>query len=70
MPAFFQGGVLVYYAAFKAHIGMYPPVRDPALQPALARYAGPKGNLKFPLGKPMPLALIAKVVKARLKENT
>jgi len=69
MPAFFLDGALVYFAAFKKHIGLYPPVQDVSLKPLLARYAGPKGNLQFPLSQPMPHALIAKIVKARIKEN-
>ena len=69
MPAFFQDGVLLYYAAFKKHIGVFPPVRDEKLQAAVAKYAGPKGNLQFPLAAPMPYALIARIVKARLREN-
>lgn len=69
MPAFFLDGALVYFAVFKKHIGLYPPVQDVSLKPLLARYAGPKGNLKFPLSQPMPHALIAKIVKARIKEN-
>jgi len=69
MPAFFLEGALVYFAAFKKHIGLYPPVQDEKLRAVLARYAGPKGNLQFPLTEPMPLALIARVVKARIKEN-
>ena len=68
MPAFFLGGTLVYFAAFKKHIGLYPPVRDKSLKPLVARYAGPKGNLKFPLSEPIPLALVSKIVKARIKE--
>ncbi|HME38813.1 MAG TPA: DUF1801 domain-containing protein [Steroidobacteraceae bacterium] len=68
MPAFFLGGVLVYFAAFKNHIGLYPPVRDKAIKPLVARYAGPKGNLQFPLSEPIPLALIGKIVKARIRE--
>jgi uncharacterized protein YdhG (YjbR/CyaY superfamily) len=68
MPAFFQGGVLIYFAAFKKHIGLYPPVRDRTLKPLVARYAGPKGNLQFPLSRPIPLSLIGKIVKARVKE--
>jgi uncharacterized protein YdhG (YjbR/CyaY superfamily) len=68
MPAFFMGGVVVYVAAFKHHIGLYPPVRDAALAARLQRYAGPKGNLRFPLDEPMPHELIAQVVKARLRE--
>jgi uncharacterized protein YdhG (YjbR/CyaY superfamily) len=68
MPAFFLGGVLVYFAAFKSHIGLYPPVRDKSLKPLVARYAGPKGNLQFPLAERIPLSLISKIVKARIKE--
>jgi len=69
MPAFFQDGALVYFAAFKHHLGFYPPVQDLALQALVQRYAGPKGNLQFPLSEPMPHALIARIVKARLEEN-
>jgi uncharacterized protein YdhG (YjbR/CyaY superfamily) len=69
MPALFQDGVLVYFAAFKQHIGVYPPVADAALRPQLARYAGPKGNLKFPLDEPIPYELVGKVVAARLQDN-
>jgi uncharacterized protein YdhG (YjbR/CyaY superfamily) len=69
MPAFFLDGALVYFAAFKKHIGFYPPVRDKSLMALLAKYAGPKGNLRFPLGEPMPHSLIARIVKARIKEN-
>ncbi|PKN55663.1 MAG: hypothetical protein CVU56_20170 [Deltaproteobacteria bacterium HGW-Deltaproteobacteria-14] len=69
MPAFTQGGVLIYFAAFKRHIGVYPPVRgDAALMADLAPYAGPKGNLRFPLDEPFPLPLLSRVVAARLAE--
>ena len=69
MPAFFLDGALVYFAAFKKHIGFYPPVRDKLLLSQAIKYAGPKGNLKFPLSEPMPLSLITKIVKSRIKEN-
>lgn len=69
MPAFFQDGALVYFAAFKSHIGLYPPVRDEALLPLVEKFAGPKGNLKFPLSDPIPLRLIKRIVTARIKEN-
>ena len=69
MPAFFLDGPLVYFGAFKKHIGLYPPVVDPELQSQCARYAGPKCNLQFPLSEPLPLALIEKIVAARLTEN-
>lgn len=71
MPAFRQHGILVYFAAWKAHVGLYPPISgDPAIEKAVARYAGPKGNLQFPLDGPMPLALIERVVRLRVKQDT
>src|SRR6478609_1372199 len=70
MPAFFQAGILIYFAAFKNHIGIFPPVReDAALLKQIAPYAGPKGNLQFPLDKPIPFNLITRIVKLRLKQN-
>jgi uncharacterized protein YdhG (YjbR/CyaY superfamily) len=70
IPAFALHGILVYFAAFKNHIGMYPPVRgDAKLEAAVAKYAGPKGNLKFPLGQPFPYALVTRIVKFRVKQN-
>jgi uncharacterized protein YdhG (YjbR/CyaY superfamily) len=71
MPAFKLHGELVYFAAFKKHIGLYPPVRgDAALMKAVAPYAGPKGNLQFPLDQPIPYDLIHRIVKQRAKLNT
>ena len=70
IPAFRQHGILVHFAAFKAHIGLYPPVSgDASLKKALAPYAGPKGNLKFPLDQPIPYALIKRIVLLRLKQD-
>ena len=69
MPALFQNGVLVYFGAFKNHLGFFPPVEDPVLRAKAAPYAGPKGNLQFPYAHPMPHRLIAAIVKARLKRN-
>ena len=69
MPAVFQHGVVVYFAAFKRHIGLFPPVEDPKVRARVASYAGPKGNLQFPYSKPIPHELIAEVVTARLKAN-
>jgi uncharacterized protein YdhG (YjbR/CyaY superfamily) len=70
MPAFRTTGVFLYVAAFKAHIGIFPPVKGSAtLQKRLARYRGPKGNLKFPLDEPMPYALITQAVKAAAREH-
>ena len=70
IPAFRQNGILVYFAAFKKHIGFYPPVRgDAALEKAVGRYAGEKGNLRFPLAEPIPYALIARIVKLRARQD-
>jgi len=70
MPAFALHGMLVYFAAFKNHIGLYPPVRgDARLEAAAAKYAGPKGNLKFPLDQAIPYTLIARIVRLRVKQN-
>jgi uncharacterized protein YdhG (YjbR/CyaY superfamily) len=71
MPAFKLRGVLMYFAAFKRHIGFYPPVRgDAKLEKAIAAYAGEKGNLKFPLDQPIPYGLIERIVKHRAKQNS
>jgi uncharacterized protein YdhG (YjbR/CyaY superfamily) len=68
MPAFFHGGAIIYFAPFRHHVGMFPPVKaDAALEKALAKYRGEKGNLRFPLDEPMPYPLIRRVVRARLK---
>ncbi|RFC31285.1 MAG: Uncharacterized conserved protein YdhG, YjbR/CyaY-like superfamily, DUF1801 family [Candidatus Nitrotoga sp. MKT] len=65
MPAFRQKKVFFYFAAFKKHIGVYPPVtNDKAFVLELARYRGPKGNLSFPLNEPLPIDLIRKVAAA------
>lgn len=70
MPAFKLHGILVYFAAFKNHIGLYPPVPgDPKLVKAISPYAGEKGNLRFPLDKPIPYDLIRRIVLHRAKLN-
>jgi uncharacterized protein YdhG (YjbR/CyaY superfamily) len=71
MPTFKRKGVLVHFAAFKNHIGLYPPVHgDAILEKALLPYAGEKGNLRFPLDQPIPYDLIARIVKFKVKHNT
>jgi uncharacterized protein YdhG (YjbR/CyaY superfamily) len=68
IPAFaLNGKIVVYFAAFRHHIGLYPPVRDAALRKAATRYAGPKGNLRFPLDEPIPYGLIGRIAKARAR---
>lgn len=65
MPALRSRRVFLYFAAFKKHIGIYPPVsQDDVLIAELAPWRGPKGNLSFPLDKPLPLALIGRVASA------
>lgn len=69
IPAFrLNGRTIVFFAGFKNHIGLYPPVRGATLKKAAARYAGPKGNLRFPLDEKMPYALISRIVKSKVKE--
>jgi uncharacterized protein YdhG (YjbR/CyaY superfamily) len=70
MPAVRLHGVLVYFAAFKNHIGFYPPITgDPGLEAAAAPYAGEKGNLRFPLNQPMPLDLIERLTRLRVAQD-
>jgi uncharacterized protein YdhG (YjbR/CyaY superfamily) len=70
MPAFKQNGVLVFYAAWKSHIGFYPSgsgIKD--FEAELAGYKTSKGAIQFPYDQKLPLALITKIVKFRVKEN-
>lgn len=65
MPAYRRGKVFFYFAAFKKHLGIYPPVSDDAtLVAELQPWRGPKGNLSFALDQPLPLALIGRVAAA------
>lgn len=70
MPAFMLKGSLVYFAAFKNHIGFYPvPTGIEKFKKELSVYKTAKGSVQFPLDQPMPLDLISKIVKFRVKEN-
>jgi len=70
MPALRQHGVLVYFAAFKKHIGFFPPIKgDVKLEKAAARYAGEKGNLRFPLDEPIPYGLIKRLTQLRARQD-
>ena len=70
IPTFFQDGNLVFFAAFKNHISVYPAPRGaPEFKQELSAYEGGKGTAQFPLGKPIPYGLITRIVKFRLKEN-
>ena len=71
MPTFtLNGKYLVYIAAHKKHIGLYPaPTGVEEFHEAVALYGGGKGTLKFPLNKPMPFDLIRSIVRFRAKEQ-
>ena len=70
MPAYQLNGVLVYFAGYKNHIGFYAtPTGHAAFKKDLAPYKQGKGSVQFPLGRPIPLKLIARIVQFRVKEN-
>ncbi|MGB4850287.1 MAG: DUF1801 domain-containing protein [Saprospiraceae bacterium] len=70
MPAFKLNGLLVWYAAHTHHIGFYPRVSAmEAFKKELNPYKSAKGSVQFPFDKPLPVSLIAKMVKFRVKEN-
>ncbi len=71
IPTFVLNGNLVHFAAYKNHIGFYPaPSGIEAFKKELSSYEGSKGAVRFPINKPIPLKLITRIVKFRLKENT
>ena len=70
IPTFTLNGNLIYFAAFKNHIGLYPAPRgNEAFKKELSKYKGGKGTVQFPLDEPIPLNLITKIVKFRVKGN-
>ena len=70
MPTFTLNGNLVYFAAFKKHIGFYPvPTGIEKFKKELSVYEVGKGSVQFPLEKPIPFDLISKIVKFRAEEN-
>ncbi|MDP4087221.1 MAG: DUF1801 domain-containing protein, partial [Bacillota bacterium] len=63
MPAFVLHGNLVYFAAFKNHIGFFPTSSGiAAFKEELSEYKGAKGSVQFPNTKPIPYELIRKIV--------
>jgi uncharacterized protein YdhG (YjbR/CyaY superfamily) len=70
IPAFKLRRIVVYFAAFRNHVGLYPPVKgNAALERAVAPYAGEKGNLRFPIHRKIPYGLIARIVKFRARQS-
>jgi uncharacterized protein YdhG (YjbR/CyaY superfamily) len=71
IPGFrLDGRPLVWYAAFKQHVSLYPvtaAIRRP-LADDMKGYETSKGTIRFPLDEPMPVALIKKIVRARARE--
>jgi uncharacterized protein YdhG (YjbR/CyaY superfamily) len=70
IPTFkLNGKNLVHFSAFKEHIGFYPtPMGIEKFKKELSAYEGAKGSVKFPLNKPIPYALITKIVQFRVKD--
>lgn len=68
MPAYkYKGKSAVYFAGYKSHIGFYAtPTGHEAFAKALSKYKQGKGSVQFPLTEPMPLKLIADIVKFRI----
>jgi len=70
MPAYKYQGILVFFAGYKNHIGFYPGAGGiEAFKKEIAVYKNAKGSVQFPLDKPIPLQLITKMVKFRMKQN-
>ena len=70
IPTFTLNGNLVHFAAYKNHIGFYPsPGGIEAFKKELSVYEGAKGSVQFPIEEPLPLSLVTKIVKFRVKEN-
>jgi len=70
MPAFKQNGMLVWFAAHSKHIGFYPRISGmEAFKSELSKYKHAKGSVQFPFDMPLPVGLIARIVKFRAKEN-
>ena len=72
IPTFnLKGQYLIYFAAYKKHIGLYPvPSGDEEFNQEISIYQAGKGTLRFPLDKPIPYKLISKIVNIRAKENS
>ena len=70
MPGYKYHGILVYFAAYKNHIGLYAtPTGHEKFAEQLSAYKQGKGSVQFPIAEDMPLELISKMVKFRMQEN-
>jgi uncharacterized protein YdhG (YjbR/CyaY superfamily) len=70
MPAFFLNRILVYFAGYAKHIGLYPGAAAIEIfKDELSGYKTSKGTIQFPLGEPLPIELIKRIVQFRIEEN-
>lgn len=70
IPAFTLNGMLVWFAAHKSHIGFYPRASAiAAFEKELSAYKRAKGSVQFPFDEPLPLLLVSRIVKFRVKQN-
>lgn len=70
IPTYKLNGNLVHFGGYKQHVGFYPaPAGIKAFEKELSVYKSSKGAVQFPLDEPMPVALITKIVKFRVKQN-
>ena len=70
IPGYKYHGMLIFFAAFKNHISVYPAPRgNDTFKKELSAYKGGKGTIQFPLEDPIPLDLVVKIIKFRMKEN-
>jgi uncharacterized protein YdhG (YjbR/CyaY superfamily) len=70
MPAYKQNGILVYFAGYSRHIGFYPTASGiEAFKKELSVYKNAKGSVQFPINRPLPLELIANLVKFKVAQN-
>ncbi len=70
MPCFYLNGNLVYFGAFPDHISFFPTASGiSAFKKEISKYDFAKGTVRFPIDKPLPIDLIKKIVKFRVKEN-
>lgn len=71
IPTFYLNKNLVHFAAYKNHIGFYAtPTGHEKFKTELSKYKQGKGSVQFPLNQPMPLKLIERIVRFRVKENS
>ena len=69
MPAFrLDGRILIYFASFKYHTGVYPPLKPDHVFPELRPFMGPKGNFQFPHSSALPLDIIERLITVRIAE--